>query len=139
MNRDEQILQIRPKLILILEDNKNEVEAFMHQTLRPILKFQHPLLIKCIRMAPHFDHLKLKPRKESRNREALKVFLQKNTALRNQLLGLVLGLFTKSEMECYVNHMVALNKRIVEMVVTRFVSQINDIDILSAGEEEVQR
>ena len=124
MNRDELIVALRPKIVIVLEDNKNEVEAFMHQTLRPVLKFQHRVLIRCIKMAPHFKHLKFKNDREKKNRDTLKDFLQKNNTLRSQLTGIVIGLFSELEMDCYQQNLTEINKRMLEMVVTRFLSDL---------------
>jgi len=124
MNRDEQILSIRPKIPLFLEENKNEVEAFMHQTLRPVLKLQHSILIRSIRMAPHYKHLSFKTGREKKNRDTLKAFLQKNKVLKAQLIGLVIGLFSESEMDCYERNESEIKRRILEMTVTRFLSEL---------------
>ncbi|MFT4665246.1 MAG: hypothetical protein ACI8YQ_001869 [Polaribacter sp.] len=124
MNRDEQLLALRPQIPLILEDNKNEVEAFMHQTLRPILKFQHSTLIRCIKGAPHFKHLIFKLEREKKNRDTLKEFLQKNKLLKAQLIGVVIGLFSESELDCFEKNESELKKRIWEMAVTRFLSEL---------------
>jgi hypothetical protein len=123
MNRDEYVIALRPKVVVVLEDQDNEVETFMHKTLRPILKFQHPLLIRCIKAAPHFDQLVFKVEREKKNRDALKAFLQKNSVLKAQLTGLVIALLTESEMDCYERQPTELNKRILEMVMTRFLSE----------------
>jgi hypothetical protein len=122
MNRDEQVLALRPKVVVVLEEQHNEVEEFMHKTLRPILKFQHPVLIRCIKAAPHFDQLVFKAEREKKNRDTLKAFLQKNSILKAQLTGLVIALLTKTEMDCYERNAAELNKRILEMVMTRFLS-----------------
>ena len=124
MNRNEKLIAIRPKIILILEENKNTIETFMHHTLRPVLKFQHNILVTSIRQAPHFVHLKLKEGRNKKNRELLKSFLQKNNTLRSLLNGLVIGLFTESEFNCYLENKTALNKRISEMIITRFLSEV---------------
>ncbi len=124
MKRDEQIMALRPQIPVVLEDNKNEVEAFMHQTLRPILKFQHSTLIRCIKGAPHYKHLNFKIGREKKNRDTLKEFLQKNKALKAQLTGVVIGLFSNSELDCYERNESELKKRILEMTITRFLSEL---------------
>jgi hypothetical protein len=123
MNRDEQVLALRPKVILVLEEQHNEVEDFMHKTLRPILKFQHPVLIRCIKTAPHFDQLVFKAEREKKNRDSLKGFLQKNSVLKATLIGMVIALLTKTEMDCYERNAAELNRRILEMVMTRFLGE----------------
>jgi len=123
MNRDQKMQEIRPELSLEIKEDSNEVENFMHNTLRPILKYQNPILLASIKEAPHFAHLKLVEEQDKQNRVLLKVFLHKNKGLRHQLLGVVTGLFTESELNFYFKNVSELNKRIVEMILTRFLSQ----------------
>ncbi|MFK7808634.1 MAG: hypothetical protein AB8F74_12590 [Saprospiraceae bacterium] len=124
MTRSELVTNLRPKVPVLVTESKNEIEDFMHFTLRPVLKFQHATLIRCIKVAPHFQHLKFKEGKETKNRTTLNQFLQKNSNLKNQLIGVTIGLFTDTELDCYERNMKELNKRIIEMAMTRFLSQV---------------
>lgn len=124
MNRDEQLQALRADLAITIEEASSEVEKFMHQTLRPILKFQNTIILASIRQAPHFANLKLAEDQEKQNRTFLKIFLHKNKGLRHQLLGVVSGMFTETELAFYFENVAELNKRIMEMVLTRFLSQL---------------
>ena len=51
-------------------------------------------------------------------------FIKKNTVLRNQLIGLVLGQFTTEELAMYLEKDTAYNKRILQMVAQRIVDNL---------------
>ena len=123
MNRDEQLHKWRPKIKLKIEDDKSEIEHFMHSVLRPVLKFQNEVILLLIQTAPHFSRLTWIQDSEEENRIAVNDFIQKNTVLKNQLLGTVLGMMKTFEIAFYLEHEKELKKRIIEMCVTRFHSQ----------------
>lgn len=55
----------------------------------------------------------------------LTTFLTSNKILRNQLIGIVIGMMTESELQFYLTDQKACNKRIIQMQVTRFIAQLN--------------
>jgi len=120
--RGEWLIELRPKLPIVIDENANEAEAFMHKTLRPILKFQNDWIIRTIESAQHFQHLKFDDWDENINRNLLTSFLSKNKNVRHHLLGGISALMTSEELEFYLFHSSELNKRIVQMMVTRFVT-----------------
>jgi len=124
MDRKDALLSLRPELAISIKDDKNPIESFMHTTLRPILKFQNELILASIRNEPHFDQLKLENITEEQCRSLIKVFFQKKSGLRAKLVGLIQGLFTEEELKFYFEQRKELDRRITEMLVTRFVSQL---------------
>ena len=120
--RDENLLAIRPIIDLELVSDKSPIELFMHQSLRPILKLQHDVLIKVIEVFPHFKPITTVD--EALQLEQLKNFIQKNASLKNQILGLAIGCLTTSEFEFYALNRRALDKRIIEMTMTRYLSTL---------------
>jgi len=123
MDRAEQLSKWRPKIKSKLEDDKSEVEHFMHSVLRPVLKFQNEVILLLIKTAPHFSKITWPQESEEQNRIILNDFIQKNTVLKNQLLGTILGMMKSFEIVFYKEHEKELKKRIIEMCVTRFHSQ----------------
>lgn len=122
MNRDNLLLNLRPKIDIVIDGSKSDLELFMHQTLRPTLKFQDFLIRKKISKHPFIGQVDLKQKDEVKQRESLKLFLAKNQALRNQLIGVISALFTEKETLFYLEHEKEIDKRIVEMIITRFLS-----------------
>lgn len=116
MNRT--ILQsIRPQIETAPAASK--VEVFQNETLRPILKLQHELLIAI------FQHYieqrkgtfhKLVP-KEQRN--YIQHSIQKDSKLRELLLGTIIGHFTTAEWRTYLSEEKPIRKRIIDLLVQR--------------------
>lgn len=112
-------IALRPTLNL---SSNIQEESFQNVTLRPILKLQHNLIIMvflhfCEKQKINISNLK----KESFQSEVTKL-IKKNTVLRNQLIGLVLGQFTEDEFTQYTKEYSEFNKRILTMIGQR----IND-------------
>jgi hypothetical protein len=117
-------LELRP-IIETKEFEKSTLEErFQTQTLRPVLKLQNELLLRLFK-----NHIiesknifyKLSP--ENKNL-FIENSLQKNIALKNKLLGVILGMFTVEELEIYSTQIGVFNKRIASLIIARIRSQI---------------
>lgn len=102
-----------------------ELETFQNKVLRPILKFQNDHILQsvfhvCTRLAADFETKSLVQRKRFVND-----VLRSNTALKNQLIGLVVAWMEIEQLRFYLAHQSDLNKRISQMAVERVVSQLN--------------
>lgn len=126
MDRSASLMLLRPAIEISMHGEKNAEEQFMHQTLRPVLKFQHGFIGQLLKAEPHLDLNLLagQNKTESEKRGYLNTFIQKNAGLKNTLVGAVIGLFGQEEMAYYLKTRKALNKRIIEMTVTRFLSEM---------------
>lgn len=116
---------IRPKLPNVnIHDGMSADERFQNLILRPIIKFQNDLLIAVFKnyIVKHksvFYDLSL-------DKRILYVenAIQKDMKFRNALKGMVIGLFTAEEYDLYIKNSSALNKRMMNIVKQRLVSQI---------------
>lgn len=110
---DNKKLSIRPVLNL---GSKSVDEDFQNRTLRPILKLQHCIIVQVF---THFSN-KQKTDITGLTQEKLDSYVRsttkKNTVLRNQLLGLIIGQFTEDEFETYILNDSEFNKRILTMI-----------------------
>ena len=110
---DNKKLSIRPVLNL---GSKSVDEDFQNRTLRPILKLQHAIIVQVF---THFSN-KQKTDITGLTQEKLDSYVRsttkKNTVLRNQLLGLIIGQFTEDEFETYILNDSEFNKRILTMI-----------------------
>lgn len=118
-------LSIRPTIatIAVLDDTSDE-EKFQNETLRPILKMQHDLLIA------FFNHYVASKKIPFANLDALK---QKETiesifktdhAFKTEVKGLIIGQFTVEEFTAYAPQAAAQNKRMIAMLKQRLLSTI---------------
>lgn len=116
-NRDDEALtEMRP--ILPLEEIEQEIENFQNQSLRPILKMQHNLLIDLFLAQPNADAVLQYAGKRSVFSERLRIFIQQ-PILKGIFLGLVLGVLTREEFKLYALNSKEHNKRIIQMLLQR--------------------
>lgn len=126
-HKNEQLIAIRPIIDIEFTESMPAVERFMHETLRPILKFQHEFIIEIIEIEPRFNKLDLIASSHSEARIYIKQFISKSPSLRFQLVGSIIGLMTTEERLFYFVNRVNLSKRIVEMIITRFLSNYHEL------------
>ena len=115
MRNESIILSLRPDLSIVDKENSSLVEKFQNSTLRPILKFQNDLLMAVVKDVPHFDQIKHRVSNADEYKSEVIAFLKQQTALKNQILGLVVAHFTMDEYAEYSTNRNELNKRIVQM------------------------
>ncbi|MEM6697728.1 MAG: glyoxalase [Bacteroidota bacterium] len=128
MNR-EKIKELRPNITAI--DKAAAVtpeERFQNQVLRPILKFQNLLLLKV------YQHYLIQRKRQfhklSNPKEKLAYIehsVQKDSKLRELLLGLVIGYFTVEEYDTYLENEKPIRKRIIDLLVQRLQDQMDKI------------
>ncbi|MEM6964464.1 MAG: glyoxalase [Bacteroidota bacterium] len=126
--RDQKVTNIRPSIPTIIEASAiSPEERFQNQTLRPILKMQNDLLVQI------FKHYTIK-RKGVFNKLSLTKRLdyiehnvRKDLRFRNILIGSVIGYFTLEEWKSYSEYESELRKRLVNMLVERLKSQVEQI------------
>jgi len=104
-------------------------EQFQNGTLRPIIKFQNPLLIEAFKnyIVKHkngFYELSVEKRLDY-----IENAIQKDIKFRNSLKGMVIGQFTVEEYMAYIQNSSALNKRMMNMVVERLKDQAQAFEV----------
>jgi hypothetical protein len=102
----------------------SQAERFQNGTLRPLLKFQNDLIVAVfVHYAQErkggFDQLPATERAAYIN-----ISLRKDHALRNLLLGTLLGHFTLAEYHDYLACEKEIRKRAVEMLIQRLQDQL---------------
>lgn len=119
--RTEKITNLRPSLNI---DNSlaTPEEAFQNLTLRPILKFQHEVLVAV------FDHYIIlrkntfsglsKIDKSAYIAHTIKTDLK----FKNRLLGLILGLFSVEEINFFYAHEAEMTRRLTALLIQRLQS-----------------
>lgn len=94
----------------------------MHYTLRPILKMQHEQILLIFRNEKNLNYEILQGKDTAKKHPYIANYFQKNPALRNLFIGMVIGQFTTEEMTIYFENQKAINKRIIDMLAVRFLS-----------------
>lgn len=124
-SRSEYLLRIRPDVkTTTINANMSSDERFQNETLRPVIKFQNDLLLDAFRnyVKKHknvFYDLSLEKRTLY-----IENAIQKDMKFRNSLKGMIIGLFTVEEYNTYIENSSALNKRMMNIVKERLISNI---------------
>ena len=124
-NRDEYLVALRPEIPgMRIHENMSEGERFQNQTLRPIAKLQNDLLIEVfrnyIRKHKNVFHGLTAPKRIDYIENAV----NRDQKFRNSLKGIIIGQFTLPEYETYIQNSSALNKRMMNLVRERLISNI---------------
>jgi hypothetical protein len=120
MNRNESIVAVRPTVQKESTEFSNE-ELFQNDVLRPILKFQHELLLQEWEENPLFLSIKKADTIEER-RKLMALLFSKQPPFLQRLVGMTVGLLTKEEFQFYLKEKALLDKRIKDLLITRLLS-----------------
>lgn len=132
-DRPNDIKRIRPEVPKAkVNESMSLEEQFQNATLRPIAKLQNPLLIAVFKnyIAKHknvFHNLPIEKRLIY-----VENAIQRDMRLRNNLKGMVIGQFTVEEYLEYCKNESALNKRMMNIIRERLISQIQLFDNANA-------
>lgn len=123
--RDFDLKNIRPEILTAtINDSMSIDERFQNLVLRPVVKLQSDLLIEVFRnyIVKHksvFYNLTLDKRTDY-----IENAIQKDMKFRNSLKGMIIGQFTSEEYLIYIKTSSALNKRMMNIVKERLLSNI---------------
>lgn len=128
--RNNILINIRPVLknAKVL-DNSTEIETFQNRTLRPIIKFQHSLLIAIIRTSIQNYKIDFLDKTELKISEYISDLLQKNKGISLQIIHSITGLFTTDEYIFYTKNSKEVHKRIIQMCKERFQTNLEEIKL----------
>ncbi|MFK7780716.1 glyoxalase [Psychroserpens sp.] len=124
-DRSTNLKAIRPIIASAhVNSNMSEDECFQNATLRPIIKMQNHLLVVVFRnyidkRKNVFYDLSL-PKQMAYIENAI----NKDMKFRNSVKGMIIGQFTVEEYQLYIQNSSALNKRMMNIVKERLVSNI---------------
>lgn len=124
-DRSTNLKAIRPTIASAkVMDNMSSEERFQNETLRPVIKMQNHLLIVVFKnyIAKHknvFYDLSL-----AKQLDYIENAIHKDMKFRNSLKGMIIGQFTVEEYQLYTQNSSALNKRMMNIVKERLISNI---------------
>ncbi|MDG1171171.1 MAG: glyoxalase [Polaribacter sp.] len=117
----------RPVLENLIKEHMSAIELFQNQTLRPVIKMQHDLLIASFSnyiQKRNIDFLSLT---DSKKRSKISAVFGKDIHYKNFILGIVVGHFSTEEYQYYRFNSSELNKRIFQIVVQRVQDSLEQI------------
>ena len=125
-NKEEILLAMRPNIKGInLEASVSKDELFQNQTLRPIIKLQHDIIIKSFEEYLEQHKIKWDQFGSKEKTQTVQKAYTKNSAFRNYNLGLIAGLFTKEEMQYYLLNRAGVCKRVIQIIKERVDNTLN--------------
>ncbi len=121
MRNEQQLIQLRPDLQLPTVLSKPD-EQFQNQTLRPILKMQHDLLVRLFSSEIlRRKNVYFKLAKQARL-DWITNSVRADMRLRNLLGGTIIGHFTLEELQTYEAHEAECARRLVHLIIQRLQS-----------------
>ncbi len=125
IDRDERLLRQRPDLpVSKIKDNMSSEEYFQNAVLRPILKFQNDILIEVFKTYISKRKNVYYTLNQNQKLNYVTHSIQKDIKFRNQLKGMIVGLFSLEEYELYKENSSALNKRMMNLMIQRIQNQL---------------
>jgi hypothetical protein len=125
MSRDKQLGLLRPEITTINEIMlTSEAEKFQSHVLRPIIKFQHDLLI--LIFDTHLRRKQVKLASFSAEKQVTlveEIFIYDRLFI-NELKGVVVALFTSDEYLKYNSSLSEINKRLIQIIKTRVLNTL---------------
>ncbi|OBX24109.1 MULTISPECIES: glyoxalase [Bizionia] len=125
MNRSEQLLASRPEIPSAkFHDAMSPDERFQNTTLRPVIKLQNDLLIEVFKNYANKHKGVFYDLSIEKQMDYIENAIQKDIKFRNALKGIIIGQFTVDEYQFYITNSSALNKRMMNIVKERLISNI---------------
>lgn len=122
MERNSQLVGLRPA-IHAEEGLQTVIERFQNEVLRPILKFQNTLLLTVFKHYCQKQKVVWHNLSEQEKLAFIENALKKDNQIRRYCQGMIVGLFTESEISQYFEEEDAINKRIITLLIERLASQ----------------
>ena len=125
MERDSDLIKLRPETPKAkITKGISEIEEFQNITLRPIIKFQNNFILEFFS-----NHARgYQKNWGSLSNEKKILFIEnstnKNQNLKNSYIGCIVGLFTQDELTFYFENKSELNRRIVQIIKQRVLSNL---------------
>lgn len=112
---------------LRIDESMSAEELFQNQTLRPIIKMQHKLLIA------HFKNYIVSRKcdfgdfNDEKRKQFIENAFQKDVQFRSELRGMVIGQFSIAEYSEYTKFSSPVGKRIIQIIKERILTNINEV------------
>lgn len=120
---------IRPEISsATINDTMSSDERFQNLVIRPIVKLQNDLFIEVFKNYANKHKGSFYDLSIEKRISYIENAIQRDIKFRNSLKGIVIGLFTVDEYKLYIQNSSALNKRMMQIVKDRLISNIQLIE-----------
>lgn len=115
----------RPELPQEIRDGVfSDAELFQNTVLRPIIKMQSDVLIRHVSTRLLLQKVEWSRLTSIQQRETLIHLLGKDKALKHEIIGMVVGQFSRIEYQDFTKQQKELNRRLTQIVLSRCVDQL---------------
>ncbi|MEM7787595.1 MAG: hypothetical protein AAF594_07705 [Bacteroidota bacterium] len=126
-DRDAALLAHRPPVDADPEAAVSDVEAFLHRTLRPVLKLQNETLLTLVAADVRKRVSGFAGFAPDDQRDRLGAMLRSDSRLKRVLLGVVYGALTRGELAFALDHEAEVRRRVVALLAERVRSQTDAV------------
>jgi hypothetical protein len=124
-DRDEYLVALRPEIMgARVDENMSDEERFQNSSLRPIAKLQNDLIIAVFRNYIKKHKNVFCGLTANKRIDYIENAVNRDQKFRNSLKGMLMGQFTIAEYQHYITNSSALNKRMINLVRERLISNI---------------
>jgi hypothetical protein len=124
-DRDEYLVALRPEIMgARVDENMSDEERFQNRSLRPIAKLQNDLIIAVFRNYIKKHKNVFCGLTANKRIDYIENAVNRDQKFRNSLKGMLMGQFTIAEYQHYITNSSALNKRMMNLVRERLISNI---------------
>lgn len=131
--RDFQLQALRPEISsATIRLNMTADEHFQNETLRPVIKLQHDLLLEAFKNYIQKHKNVFYTMNLDRRINYIENAIQRDIKFRNSLKGMIIGQFTLEEYKTYIKNSSSLNKRMMNIVKDRILDSIQLLEAEAA-------
>ncbi len=109
----------RPMIPDLIKVGTSEIETFQNNTLRPIIKMQHNLLVVMFENYLKKRNIKFFDFNSNTKQNQINSIFTKDVSFKNMIIGIILGHFSMEEYHYYSQHQNEINKRISKIIQKR--------------------
>ena len=125
MTRDKQVVNLRQIITTINSELvKSDQEKFQNEVIRPIIKFQHELIVKIFNSYIKIKNIDLASMSTENKIAKITNIFQNDRSLIIELKCIVVAYFTTSEYVRYTSMKSEVNKRMIQIIRERILSVI---------------
>jgi len=124
MNRDEQLLAIRPSIETEYIPDTTSSEYFQNEVLRPILKFQNDLFLWMIKQTVQFQKSNFAAKIPFDQQKVIAQILDSDRKFKASIVDSCIALMTTQELSLFQSRTAEYRKRIISMVSERLIDQL---------------
>ncbi|QHJ07829.1 hypothetical protein [Hymenobacter busanensis] len=130
---DDALRALRPSVPVEPTAVAGTADAFLHHTLRPVLKLLNAHLLQLVADVSREYRLPLATAAAADQERLVLELLQRNARLQHTVVGMVCGLLTTDEYAFYRRHRAECNRRVLELVRQRVSTQLPTVATLATS------